>query len=421
MAEVQERWNASAAPEAQEDFVTFDHKGRPAKCFYTPHGMRVAGLTLMLEAGLPLEMVSKLVMGHASIVMTLHYFRPNAEGLSAQFDAALARASEKKSSKLSQHLSRISFETAAKTTLADSEELLAEIMKTDPDFWIDTDLGMCPFKGQACGNGGPLLRKNGKGKKDKFGPVEGGTGNCLLCRHFVTSTDHSTAIQAHATLIARRLSLLSKRILHLQEIERDLRKRLLEVREVETETEMQGELRKTIEQINELVLKQSPLSKTFIKAQFIIDSLDALRRMHDEDEDTSILLASDADYPLWLESSELEQTSMIVDASRVFRSIHDPEAEASRELLVMNLALQAGYSEVRLRSRSEAQRQQDIDQACKRLLSTFTSPQLIAVERGAMTLEDLCPDEQARQAIFSSGFERIGSKPNSFLLELHDA
>ena len=50
-----------------------EQTGQPERAIYSPHGLRVAGLTAMAENGVPIEVLSKIIAGHASILMTLHY------------------------------------------------------------------------------------------------------------------------------------------------------------------------------------------------------------------------------------------------------------------------------------------------------------------------------------------------------------
>ncbi|BBC41318.1 site-specific integrase [Photobacterium damselae subsp. piscicida] len=49
--------------------------GSAQKVYYTPHGLRVAGLTALAEQGVPIEVLSKVVAGHKSILMTIYYIK----------------------------------------------------------------------------------------------------------------------------------------------------------------------------------------------------------------------------------------------------------------------------------------------------------------------------------------------------------
>ena len=52
-----------------------DRAGSPKKAVFTLHGMRSSTLTSLHMAGVPIEMLSKVVAGHASILMTLAYIK----------------------------------------------------------------------------------------------------------------------------------------------------------------------------------------------------------------------------------------------------------------------------------------------------------------------------------------------------------
>ena len=49
--------------------------GQAQEVLYTPHSLRVAGLTSLAEQGVPIEVLSKLVAGHKSILMTIYYIK----------------------------------------------------------------------------------------------------------------------------------------------------------------------------------------------------------------------------------------------------------------------------------------------------------------------------------------------------------
>ncbi|MEZ9438003.1 VPA1269 family protein, partial [Vibrio atlanticus] len=47
----------------------------PQSALYTPHGLRVAGLTSLAQQGVPIEVLSKIIAGHKNILMTIYYVK----------------------------------------------------------------------------------------------------------------------------------------------------------------------------------------------------------------------------------------------------------------------------------------------------------------------------------------------------------
>ncbi|WAJ28904.1 VPA1269 family protein [Antarcticirhabdus aurantiaca] len=76
MAELERRHNIEN-PDDPLSIVNRPEKypnGQPHGAVFKPHGMRVAGITALAEAGVPITIISKFVAGHDTILMTLYYY-----------------------------------------------------------------------------------------------------------------------------------------------------------------------------------------------------------------------------------------------------------------------------------------------------------------------------------------------------------
>ena len=82
-------------PEASPRIVLErDRWGQPLSCAYSLHCLRVTGLTSLMDAGVPLWIISRLVAGHASYLMTLYYRRLKPEAAMDAIAAAQRRMDE---------------------------------------------------------------------------------------------------------------------------------------------------------------------------------------------------------------------------------------------------------------------------------------------------------------------------------------
>jgi hypothetical protein len=152
---------------------------------YTPHSMRVSLITAyIMEFGLPLDIVMK-VAGHSSIIMSIYYVRPNAEGLRQKFMEGEKRALSQKVRAAIQMIEQNRIDEIRHELISNNEQAL-ELYKgfAYPGSVLFRDYGFCPFAGSRCDDGGPFI-----GMKKVRQPVPSGylgCQNCLRCRHFVT-------------------------------------------------------------------------------------------------------------------------------------------------------------------------------------------------------------------------------------------
>lgn len=147
------------------------------------HTLRVSGISAMIENGVPLEVVSQFVAGHATLVMTLWY---------TKFAPAKLRQEIERASKLAQnetdfiggqsfaeHVEEFSpFLLSKEASGRASYDPAFVSLKEHTGLWtINTD-GICP--GTSCSTGGE--RQPGAAEHE---PVPGGR-RCGLCRYWIT-------------------------------------------------------------------------------------------------------------------------------------------------------------------------------------------------------------------------------------------
>lgn len=174
---VRVKWNV---PDLE--LTKLDEKGKRTWKFDL-HTLRVSGISAMLENGVPLEVVSQFVAGHATLVMTLWY---------AKFAPAKIRQILEKASILAQddadfvgdqtfaeHVEEFSpFLLSKDFAERDNYDPAFESLKQHTGLWtINTD-GICP--GTSCSTGGDWLPGAAE-----YGPVPGGR-RCGLCRYWIT-------------------------------------------------------------------------------------------------------------------------------------------------------------------------------------------------------------------------------------------
>ncbi|MDR6384216.1 VPA1269 family protein [Paraburkholderia caribensis] len=181
LAEVQKRIKCKHGQDIQ--LVTEDEDGE-LKWAVDLHTLRVSGITAMIESGVPLEVVSQFVAGHATLVMTLHYLRYSPLKLRKMLKDAHEKALENVdfvgSESFMQNLDTFAPYLLGQSGPGEGPGLGALREKTG--IIAITSEGICP--GTSCSTGGPV-----DSTRVQHGPVPGGQ-RCGLCRYWITGPAH---------------------------------------------------------------------------------------------------------------------------------------------------------------------------------------------------------------------------------------
>lgn len=156
----------------------------PATSIFDLHSLRVTGLTAFAKAGVPIEILSKLVAGHASILMTLYYARLDIGHVSEVLSNARVKTDDQAQAEMATFIKALSVNELSLRTAFNSTQGLETAKRTQPAIWQWMDHGICPNGRTRCHEGGDAVVDQRDRKY--YGPVRGGTGNCALCRFFVT-------------------------------------------------------------------------------------------------------------------------------------------------------------------------------------------------------------------------------------------
>lgn len=148
------------------------------------HTLRVSGITAMIESGVPLEVVSMFVAGHATLVMTLHYLKFSPLKLRAMLEDAHEKSLENMdfvgSEMFMEHLDTFAPYMLGQAGAGQGAGFGALREKTG--ILTITSEGICP--GTSCSTGGPV-----DSTRVQHGPVPGGQ-RCGLCRYWITGPAH---------------------------------------------------------------------------------------------------------------------------------------------------------------------------------------------------------------------------------------
>lgn len=179
------------------------------------HSLRVSLITaLALEGQVPFPVLQKLV-GHSRLLMTLYYTKPGATHIRDVLLGAAERLEAAKESSIQNFLLDTAHDELQRRAICNSVSSLAAAIPQhpaarNPAGWMPMHHGLCVVGGNTsevedngavggCYNGGANI---GSSSNPRFGPVPGGSRNCVRCRWFVTEPHHLPALAAHFNTLA---------------------------------------------------------------------------------------------------------------------------------------------------------------------------------------------------------------------------
>ncbi len=164
--------------------TTKDENGKQ-KWLVDLHSLRVSGITNLIEAGVPLEVVQQFVAGHTTLVMTLHYLRYNPVKLRKFLEEAYEKMINDVDFVGSEIFTQ-SIDQLAPFLLGQEGAGIGagfQALQDNNGIVTITSEGICP--GTSCSSGGAPL----PGAPSQYGPVPGGK-RCGLCRFWLTGPAH---------------------------------------------------------------------------------------------------------------------------------------------------------------------------------------------------------------------------------------
>lgn len=178
------------------------------------HSLRVSLITCyIMDAKLPLPVVSKLLAGHSRIIMTVYYTKLTPAVMKEKMTEANKLLDDK-----SQESVRVFLKDAemrqieCKMAYHDGQSIEAALVNRNPLGWENRHHGLCLAGGNTvrsdeaktvagCWNGGELLTTRGNAS-DVYSSVPHGFENCVRCRWFITEARYLPALNAHLNFMS---------------------------------------------------------------------------------------------------------------------------------------------------------------------------------------------------------------------------
>lgn len=193
--------------------ITF--KGEKKKTEFPLHSLRVSLITsYILDAKLPLPIVSKLLAGHSRLLMTVYYTKLTPAVMKEKMMEANKNLEEKSTESIRTFLKDAEMrQIKCRTAFHDNESVEAALVNRNPVGWEKRHHGLCLAGGNTvksdeittiagCWNGGGIIKESEISALRVHAPVPHGAENCVRCRWFITDARYLPALNAHLNFMS---------------------------------------------------------------------------------------------------------------------------------------------------------------------------------------------------------------------------
>ncbi|RAR63777.1 putative integrase [Paraburkholderia unamae] len=143
---------------------------------YELHGLRVAGISRLIESGVPVSVVQEYISDHATAVMMFHYKRADRQTLKSTIIASLQR--KQNVHRWREQRERLSTRPEVWSCNYHQKEHRGNGLLDTYIGWIFVPGGICPVCGALCEVGHVNKSSDPDQSTEHYSPVEGGCGNC---------------------------------------------------------------------------------------------------------------------------------------------------------------------------------------------------------------------------------------------------
>ncbi|WP_318461717.1 gamma-mobile-trio integrase GmtZ [Photobacterium leiognathi] len=246
-----------------------DYTYTKKKTDFPLHSLRVSLITCyIMDANLPLPVVSKLLAGHSRIIMTIYYTKLTPSVMKDKMTESDKLLDDKSQESVRAFLKDAEMrQIKCKMAYHDGQSIETALVNRNPLGWEKRHHGLCLAGGNTvrsdetrtvagCWNGGELLIDTIDTAKRVYASVPHGFENCVRCRWFITDARYLPELNAHLNFMSYKSHEAANLAVKLEgEIEK--------MDELKYEAESEG---KPFTQHNELQALQRRYEKQLVEA-----------------------------------------------------------------------------------------------------------------------------------------------------------
>lgn len=323
-----------------------NHKTFKTKTDFPLHSLRVSLITCyIIDAKLPLPVVSKLLAGHSRILMTVYYTKLTPSVMKDKMADAESLLDDKAYDSVRAFLKDAEIrQIKDKMAYNHSQSIESTLVNRNPLGWEYRHHGLCLAGGNTvcseecgtiagCWNGGDIIKDSAIATNRIHGSVPHGPENCVRCRWFITDARYLPALNGHLNLMSYKAHEAANSAVKLQgEIEK--------MEEWKYETEMEGkpflkhnELQAIQRRYEKQLVEADEYTKDWIATFNLIRRLIEIEQERRETDNSNKLVAVGSKDEIkvgFIETtSELLHLSLLCDDAEIYPDILDDVKKTS--------------------------------------------------------------------------------------------
>ena len=312
--------------------------------FYPLHSLRVSLITAYaLEGGVPMPILSKCIVGHARLVMTLYYTKAGITYVSEKMDEAEQKMAEHEQDSYMRWLKDATYKQLEAYSAGNDPASIQAVLNAQQSgaSFIKDDKGICPKGCMGCETGGTYM--NDDTGKTSYGIVPGyPEQNCVRCRWFLTGPAFLPGLVHHFNVIGYNISETAERLLRFDEEIEELENLKFECEQNDLpfiENEKLSKLEKLHQQEMQ---KNDKLANDYNATLRLIDRCVAIIKEPEDDGQTQfVAVGTMGDVQIALEDvpDKLSQIQTVCNGAAIF-----PETDASKAVLQRSQILDLTFS-----------------------------------------------------------------------------
>jgi hypothetical protein len=310
-----------------------------------------------------MPVLSKLIAGHARLIMTIYYVKAGVAHVTELMDAAEKRILETDQQSFRRFLANASYEQIESRAAFNAPDALSVIsqQKSSASMVVE-DRGICPMGGSGCDCGGDLIKESVTDQRQRlYSPVSGYPleKNCVRCRFFITGPAFLPGLQAHFNSISFQLSECSTRYVSIEEQIKDLEDYRQACDENDIPFVKSEELNKLYRLYEQEAEKADKLANDLNATLRLIDRCVKLLEQAESDDNSLKLVPagglSDIKWALMETQSDLHQLEVICENAVFYLEIDASKAVLRRSQILDAMLMMNGQPPVFLKLNPDQQ------------------------------------------------------------------
>lgn len=341
-----------------------NNKSPKVKTNYQLHSLRVSLITsYLIEAKLPLPVVSKLLAGHSRILMTIYYTKLTPVVMQEKMAEATKVLENNSKESIRIFLKDAELrQIKSKMAFRDEMSIKSILVNQNPIGWEFRHHGLCLAGGNnvmtdevksiaGCWNGGELIQDSNNFSKRLHSAVSHSSENCVRCRWFITDASYLPALNAH-------LNFMSYKAYNAANLAAKIEADIESFEELKYESELKNipflkhsELQHLNRRHEKQLIEADEYTKNWIATFNLIRRLVEIEQKRNEDDNQTKLVAvgSQEDIKIgFIETtSELLHLSLLCDDAEIYPDLLDDIKKTSviqdRTQALSRIMIRKGY------------------------------------------------------------------------------